>query len=42
MMDTLSEVEETQKEKFERRLTEVIKTNSSIVSSTQYDEIIRY
>ena len=42
MMDTLSEVEETQKEKFKRKLTEVIKTNSSIVSSTRYDEIIRY
>ena len=42
MMDTLSEVGETQKEKFERRLTEVIKTNYSIVSNTQYDEIIRY
>ena len=41
-MDTLSEVEETQKKKFERRLTEVIKTNSKIVSSTQYDEIIGY
>ena len=37
MMDTLSEVVETQKEKFERRLTEVIKTNSSIVSSPQFD-----
>ena len=42
MMNTLSEVGETQKEKFERRLTEVIKTNYSIVSNTQYDEIIRY
>ena len=40
-MDTLSEVGETQKKKFERRLTEVIETNYSIVSSTQYDEIIR-
>ena len=41
-MDTLSEVVETQKEKFERRLTEVIKTNSSIVSSAQFDQIMRY
>ena len=31
MIDTLPEVGETLKEKFERRLTEVIKTNSSIV-----------
>ena len=42
IIDTLSEVGETQKEKFERRMTEMIKTNSSIVSRTQYDEIIRY
>ena len=41
-MDTLSEVEGTQKERFERRLGEVTKTNSSIVSSSQYDEIVRY
>ena len=41
-MDTLSEVEGTQKERFERRLVEVTKTNSSIVSSSQYDEIVRY
>ena len=42
IIDTLSELVETQKEKFERRLTEVIKSNSSIVSRAQYDEIIRY
>ena len=42
VIDNLSEVGETQKEKFERRLTEVIKTNSSIVSRTQYDKIVRY
>ena len=41
-METLSEVEETQKERFERRLAEVTKTNSSIVSSSKFDEIIRY
>ena len=34
MMDSLSEVGETQKEKFERTLTEVIKTNYSIVFNT--------
>ena len=41
-METLSEVEGTQKERFERRLEEVTKTNSSVVSSSQYDEIVRY
>ena len=41
-MDTLSEVEGTQKERFERRLADMTKTNSSIVSSSQYDEIVRY
>ena len=37
MMDTLSEVVERQNGKFDRRLTEVVKTNSSIVSSAQFD-----
>ena len=36
-MDTLSEVVERQKEKFDRTLAEVVKTNSSIVSSAQFD-----
>ena len=41
-MEPLSKVGITQKEKFERRLANVIKTNSRTVSNILSDESIRY